>query len=337
METNRGLLSSVASLLREKRIYKALGILLAIELIGAMIIPNLWILRIFMVANIFCLFAISWDLQWAFTAQPNFGHALFFGGAAYISGLLNLHLGVPIAFSMLGGIAAALLLSLAVGYALLRVRGVYFAIFTMFLPVALTGILYMFPVVLGGETGLGGVDTFAGSWPRVQFVIVTIAMALGTCALLLIGQSDLGLLMKSMKENEFGAASAGVNITKYKIIGFVLSAGFAALAGVVYVHTLGCVGPVLLSVNMSFMPMVMTYIGGVGTLVGALIGAYVVTFLNEYLLVAPTLRILIYAIVLVVILRFFPSGIMGAVNLLRAKRQSRLKREGSNGTAARTA
>ena len=228
---------SIASILKRKKIFWVLGIAIIIEMIGSLIIPNLWFLRIFLVANVFCLFAISWDIQWSYTAQPNFGAALFFGGAAYVSSLLNLHFDIPIIFSMCGGIASALIVALLIGYPLLRLRGVYFAIFTLFLPVALVGIIFMFPSALGGDAGLAGIDVFSGDSPRIQFMIVTIIMALGTFAVLLIGHSDTGLLMKSMKENELGAISAGVNISKYKIIGFVINAGFAALAGVVYVHT----------------------------------------------------------------------------------------------------
>jgi branched-chain amino acid transport system permease protein len=142
-------------------------------------------------------------------------------------------------------------------------------------------------------------------------------MAFSTFIILLIGHSDLGLVMKSMKENELGAASAGVNIAKYKIFGFILSAGFMALAGVMYVHTLGVIGPVLLTVTTSFMPIIMTYAGGGGTLTGALIGAYLVSFINEYFLVVPALRILIYAIILILILRFFPAGILGLFSAIR--------------------
>jgi branched-chain amino acid transport system permease protein len=108
-----------------------------------------------------------------------------------------------------------------------------------------------------------------------------------------------------------------VNIAKYKIFGFILSAGFMALAGVMYVHTLGVIGPVLLTVTTSFMPIIMTYAGGGGTLTGALIGAYLVSFINEYFLVVPALRILIYAIILILILRFFPAGILGLFSAIR--------------------
>ena len=139
-----------------KKVYLVLLILAIIETIVCLTTENLWILRIFLVANIFCIYAASWDLLGGYCGQVSIGHALFFGGAGYVSSILNLNLGIPLVASAFAGIAAAVLLAFIIGRPILRLRGPYLALGTMVIPLILITIITLFPLQLGGEGGISG-------------------------------------------------------------------------------------------------------------------------------------------------------------------------------------
>jgi len=122
--------------------------------------------------------------------------------------------------------------------------------------------------------------------------------------------SRYGLIIQSIRDNDILAESVGINIGKFKVLFFALSGGMAGISGAFYAHFLKSMTPELLAVDMSILVIIMVIIGGLGSIMGPIIGAYIVTFLNNYLLYVPELRMIIYAVVLILILFFRPKGLL---------------------------
>ena len=283
-----------------------------LEVLYCLITDNIWMLRILIICNIYALYASSWDLVGGFLGQVSLGHALFFGGAAYVSSLFNLHFGIPLVFAIILGVMSGVVFALILGLPTLRLKGPYFSVVTMVTPMVFVAIIFMYPVALGGDCGFTGFSTF-GSDIKLQFLIVLIISLISILLMLKISRSNFGLILKAIREDDLAAEAAGLNITKYKIINFIISGVFASLAGVLFVHFQGAVAPAMLEGLSSMMPIMMTMIGGIGTVVGSVIGSYVINFLNEYLVGQPEYRVVLYCIITILILRFSPEGIMGWV------------------------
>ncbi|MEE9911208.1 MAG: branched-chain amino acid ABC transporter permease [Deltaproteobacteria bacterium] len=291
--------------------YALISVFAILEVLYYFVFGDAWIIRILIICNIYALYAASWDLVGGFLGQVSIGHSLFFGGAAYVSSLLSLHFGWPILVVMLLGVLSGVLFALILGLPTLRLKGPYFSVVTMVTPMVFVAIIFMYPVELGGDCGYTGFAALANGNLNHQFLIILTVCLASVLTLIKISRSNYGLVLKAIREDDFAAEAAGLNITKHKIINFIISGVFASLAGVLFVHFQGAAAPAMLEGLNSMMPIIMTITGGMGTIVGPIIGAYLISFLNEYLISFPEVRIILYCAVTILILRFAPAGIMG--------------------------
>jgi len=273
-----------------------------------LVVRHPYVLRVLTMSFIFAVFAASWDLISGFVGQLNLGHAIFFGVAAYTSALLNLHLGLPPALTIPLGAAASVLAGLAVGIPCLRLKGQYLSLATLAFPIILNGLLFLDIDLTGGELGVSGLSRLASSRLGEYY-----AAAVGALVLLLImwkiTDSKLGLIFHAIREDEIAARASGINTPLYKVLAFCLSGLFAGLAGGFYAHYMRIAGPSTLSVLTSFQPIIWVIFGGVATIYGAVVGVFVLFPLVEVLRVAPELRMLLYALCIVLVLRFMPEGL----------------------------
>lgn len=276
-------------------------------LIFPIIMPDFYIMRILILAAIFAILSASWDLLSGFTGQMNFGHALFFGVGAYSAALFNLLLKIPPVGSIpLGGLAA-IIAGLIIGIPCLRLKGTYLALTTIAFPIILTGIVYAFPGITGGELGLSGLDKLTGS--RIgDYYIVTILM-LGSCMIMYkLTESNIGIIFHAIREDEVSLKVAGINTTKYKLIAFCISGLFAGIAGGLYAHFMRIAGPSTLSVDTSFVVIIYAVFGGICTIFGSVAAVYILLPLMELFQFLPEFRTLFFAIIVLFILLFMPSG-----------------------------
>lgn len=304
---------SFSELGRRGAVYFVVLLFFLLELALPLVVEDKWTLRTIMFANIFVIYAVSYDLLAGYTGLISFGHSLFFGGAGYVSGLLSLNLGVPLLASMGVAWVASLVAALGVGFICLRLKGPYLAVVTLVFPLVAANIVHLSPRYLGGDDGIAGFAQLASGSFYAQFYIVLLVTLGATLVVLRLARGDLGLILKTVREDEFGAEASGVNTTKYKVLVFVISGGFAGLAGTLFTHIMGSVGPTTLSLHYSILPVIMMSLGGASSIVGAMVGAYVITLLDLYLQALPYLRVLIYAAIIIVVLRFFPGGLMAVV------------------------
>jgi branched-chain amino acid transport system permease protein len=268
-----------------------------------------YLLRILILSSIFAIFAASWDLLSGFTGQMNFGHALFFGVAAYTAALLNLHAHLPPWGSIPLGALAAVLAGLIIGIPCLRLKGTYLALTTLAFPIILSGIVFAVPQVTGGELGISGLQRLSGS--RVTDYYIAVVLMLGLCTIMWkITQSNTGLIFHAIREDELAARTAGINTTRYKLLAFCLSGFFAGIAGGLYAHFMRIAGPANLEVTMSFTVVIWAIFGGVVTIYGPVGAVFILFPLLELFHFWPKLRMLMFALVILLILLYMPDGLL---------------------------
>lgn len=268
---------------------------------------NPYYLRILIMASIFAIFAASWDLLSGFTGQISFGHALFFGVAAYTSALLNLEIGLPIWLTIPLGAFASVIAGLFVGVPCSRLRGTYLALATLAFPIILTGVVFSIPDITGGELGVSGIDRLSSSRVVEYYIVVVVMIILGF-AMWKIAGSKTGIIFHSIREDEVTAKASGINTTRYKLLAFCLSGLFAGIAGGLYVHFMRIAGPSTLELMLSFQVIIWAIVGGIATIYGPIAGAFLLVLLMELLTVAPEIRMLSFAIIVILILLFMPEG-----------------------------
>jgi branched-chain amino acid transport system permease protein len=268
-------------------------------------------LGILFLASIFAIFAASWDLLSGFTGQMNFGHALFFGVAAYTAALLNLHFGLAPWLTIPLGALAAVLAGLIIGVPCLRLRGIYLALATLAFPLILIAIVHTFPNITGGEMGVSGIDPLSGSRTIDYYIAVTLMIGLGF-VMWKITASKTGLIFHAIREDEVAARASGVNTTRYKLLAFCLSGFFAGIAGGLYVHYMKVAGPSTLELLLSFQVVIWAIFGGIATIYGPIAGVfvlYVPLTLLESVPVVSEIRMLLIAVIVVLTMLFMPEGL----------------------------
>ena len=274
-----------------------------------MITQDPYFLRILILTSIFAIFAASWDLLSGFTGQMNFGHALFFGVGAYGAALLNLHLHLPPWGSIPLGALASVLAGLIIGIPCLRLRGTYLALTTLAFPIILMGIIFAIPEITGGELGISGIDRLVRS--RVaQYYITVVVMIVLVVVMWKITDSNIGIIFHAIREDEVAVRASGINTTRYKLMAFCLSGFFAGIAGGLYAHFMRIAGPSTLEVSMSFQVVIWSVFGGVVTIWGPVGAVFILFPLLEFFRFWPELRMLLFAIVILLILLFMPQGLL---------------------------
>jgi branched-chain amino acid transport system permease protein len=270
-------------------------------------------LRILIFSNIFVIFAVSWDFLSGYTGQVNFGHALFFGAAAYTAAMLNKYLGLqPWATIPIGAIVAVgagMLMCLPA----LRLRGPYLSLVTLAFPLILLGVIKAFPDVTGGEHGITGLTRLSDS--RIaDYYISAVVMTISVFIMwkLTDAKSALvrtGIILHAIREDEIAARASGINTIRYKMLAFAVGGFFAGIAGGLFAHFMRIAGPSTLDLMLSFQAIIWTVFGGIVSIYGAVVGVYFLYPLMEFLRVIPELRVLIFAAIVIVILLFMPEGI----------------------------
>ncbi len=285
-----------------------LAIYSACVLLAPVVFDEIYHLELLFLCHYYVMLACSWDLLTGFTGNVNFGHAFFIGGAGFAGALLNKHLGwAPWLTLPAGGLAAAAC-GFLVGSFTLRLRGPYFAAVTFCFATLLYKWIMIDHKLFGGEEGLSGIDWLMDS-PLGNYYVSGILMIACVFFLYFLSKSSFGLILRSIGENEAASEGSGINTTFYKIVAFVISAFIAGLAGAMYGHAQMHVGPEMAHDSLSALVLMMAVVGGMGSIIGPIIGAYLLTLVNESLRFLGELRLLIYSSAVVLIVLFAPKGL----------------------------
>ena len=276
-----------------------------------LVYDDAYILRIVTMTCIFAIFAASWDLLAGYTGQVNFGHALFFGAGAYTSALMSLKLGLSPWATIWAGAAVALLFGFVVGYLCLRLRGSYLSLATLAFPLIALGILFAFPDFSGGELGISGLRRLALT-PAANYYVAAISMLAIVFALWILADSKFGIVLHAIRDDEVAARASGINTLRYKLVVFAISGAAAGFAGALFAHYLRVAGPSTLEVALSFQVVIWGIFGGVATIYGPVAAVFILYPLTEWLGSFRTfgeLRLLIFAVIVLLVLLFMPRGL----------------------------
>ena len=309
--------------------------MLAIGLVVVLALPWFIYPPVAMDIAAWALFAISVDLLLGYTGLLSFGHAAFWGTSAYATGLVAIHAGVPFPVAVVGGAVAAMVLAVPIGYLSVRRTGIYFAMVTLAFAQMVYFVANQWRSVTGGENGLQGIpksffgielvetESFYFYYAAVPIILIGVFIAWR------VVNSPFGRVLVAIRDNPARARALGYDVERYKIMVFVLSAGLAGLAGGVFSISHGFASLQELNWTTSGKVVLITVLGGIGTLWGGPVGAALVVLLEDRLASSGFEGVgIITGAIFVAVVLAFRHGIWGtarnAVNAqLRRRRQDR--------------
>ncbi|OQA10956.1 MAG: High-affinity branched-chain amino acid transport system permease protein LivH [Firmicutes bacterium ADurb.Bin373] len=250
------------------------------------------------------ILAVSLSLINGFTGQLSLGHAGFMAVGAYIAAIMTNMLDLPFITGIVAACLGAGLAGFIIGVPTLRLKGDYLAIATLafgeIIRVTLQNIDYV-----NGPAGIMGISKLS-TWPWLfGGAIITIVVIVN------LVNSSYGRAIISIREDEIASELMGINTTKYKVLAFVVGAGFAGLAGALYAHYFYIIKPETFNFLKSFDILVMVVLGGLGSTTGAIIAALFITALTAALQSFPAIRMVLYALILIIVMIYRPQGLMG--------------------------
>lgn len=237
---------------------------------------------------IFAIFALGYDIIFGYTGLLSFGHAMFFGIGAYGTGLVLTRWVPSLFLGLATGIAISLPVAFVVGFLSIKRRGIYFVMVTLAFCQMLYFIAFKWTSLTGGDNGLHGVPRpvigpLDLNSELLFYYFVLSTFALSVLVAFRIISSPFGRVLQSLRENEDRAKSIGYNTDNFKIISFMISAFFSALAGGLYAVHLNFVPLDTLSIFTSGDVVIMALVGGIGTLYGPIFGAMLIVYLKNLL------------------------------------------------------
>jgi len=295
--------------------YLGFGALLVLGLLAPFIIYPVFLMN----ALCFALFACAFNLLLGYTGLLSFGHAAFFGTAAYITGYSAKVMGLSTGLAILAGTGGALLLGIVFGGLSIRRQGIYFAMITLALS-QLVFFVYLQASFTGGEDGLQAIPRGKLLWlinlenDRTLYYVVFAIFLLGFLLIHRTIHSPFGQVMKAIRENEPRAISLGYDVNRYKLMAFVLSAGLAGLAGATHAIVFNSVTLTDADWHKSGDVVLMTLLGGMGSVFGPVVGAFSIVTLESKLSdkVGSLVTVIIGAIFVICVL-LFRRGIVGEI------------------------
>jgi branched-chain amino acid transport system permease protein len=264
------------------------------------------------------LFACAFNLLLGYVGLLSFGHAAFFGTASYVTAHAVKVWGLPTELGILAGVAVAAALGLVLGYLAIRRQGIYFAMITL----AFAQMVFFFCLqakFTGGEDGiqavprgylLGIIDL---NQPLTMYYFVLAVFLFGFAVIMRAINSPFGQVLKAIRENEPRAVSLGYRAEHYKLLAFILSAALAGLAGSTKALVFQFASLTDVDWTMSGEVVLMTLIGGIGTILGPVIGAFLLTTMENYLAQAGSWVTIVEGAIFVICVLTFREGIVGVI------------------------
>ncbi len=276
-------------------------------LVAPLFVPSMYWQRVICIMCIFALLALLFDFLAHFVGIICLGGALFIGMGGYIAGVLNLFTGLSPALTIIGGTFLGAVICTALLLPCLPLRGIYFAIASLMYPLLFPRIIEALNI-FGGTDGLAGLDLFPNIWVEQYLIIGVVLIAL--FGLRRLVNEDVGLVLRGIMDNDQAVRASGINIAWRKTQAVLIASLLGCFGGAYLTHLYGWVGLSLFGLDFSILPIAATVLGGPGTLVGPVLGAFILTPLSEVLRAFGTWRIVFYCVVLVAFIVFRPEGLM---------------------------
>ena len=272
-----------------------------------LLLPGMYWQRVITITCLYALLALSFDFLAHFVGLVSLGGAFFVGVGGYMAAILNTLFGlppwltVPLA-ALAGGIICTLLL-----LPCLPLRGVYFAIVSLMYPLFMARVIEALNI-LGGTDGITGIDGFTNRWVEQYGIICALLLLLFGVRRLVT--TDIGLVLRGVKDNDQAIRASGMNVTVYKAMAVYIASVMGCLSGACLVHIYMWSGISQFALDFSILPIAATVIGGGATLVGPVLGCLILVPISELLRDFGTLRVVFYALILVAFIILRSEGIM---------------------------
>jgi len=297
-------------------------------LVGMVALPwcltNEYYVNVLIISGLNAIVAVGLNLLLGFAGQISLGHAAFYGLAAYTTSILTTTYNLPIIVGLLAGILLVGLVAYLIGIPTLKLSGHYLAMATLGFGIIVYIVFNETIELTGGPSGFVGIPrlslfgySFDSDLSYYYLVIFVLAIVL-MFSLNLI-RSRIGRALRAIHTSEKAAQISGIDIARYKLFIFVLSAILAAVAGVLYAHYLEFIAPSSFGFNHSVLLVTMVVLGGMTNVWGAVAGAFFLTMLPEFLRVFENIEFLLYGFILIVCMMFLPEGIVGGIQKLVGK------------------
>jgi len=261
--------------------------------------------KVLMITCTIGLLALSWDLM-ASVGLISLGQALFFGAGAYVTGFLNHSLNLPPILSIPLGTLVGACISTLLLLPVVRLRGVYFAIITLTLPLLLARFIET-TKILGGTEGMSGLSPLPNVW--IELYVPVFALLICLFGFRRLINEDYGLVLQGIRDNDRAVMSGAINIYWFKAQAVFIAAVAGAFAGAFMTHYNQVVGMAAFAMDYSIVPLTAAVLGGVGSFAGPTIGAFILVPLSELLRAVGTLRVVIYSAILIICVVGLPEGV----------------------------
>ncbi len=295
--------------------------LLVLLVIAPPLLGNNYYLTVLTMCCLNAMIAVGLSLLVGHAGQISLGHAGFYGLAAYTTATLSATVGLPVGLSMLAGVGATSGVAALVGLPALKLKGHYLAMATLGFGIILSILFNETVEVTGGPSGFTGIPRlsllgveFTSDLAVYYFIIALLGLVVWLSFNIL--HSRVGRALRALHTSEKAAQAMGIDIARYKLFIFVVSAAFAGLAGVLYAHYLTFIAPASFGFLFSVQLIVMVVLGGMTSVPGSIVGAFFLTVLPEFLRAFDNIEILLFGGILVLCMMYLPDGLAGACNRL---------------------
>jgi branched-chain amino acid transport system permease protein len=261
--------------------------------------------KVLMITCTIALLALSWDLM-AAVGLISLGQALFFGAGAYVTGFLNYSFKLPPIFSIPLGTLVGACFSTLLLLPVVRLRGVYFAIITLTLPLLLARFIET-TKILGGTEGMSGLSPLPNVW--IELYVPVFALLICLFGFRRLINEDYGLVLQGIRDNDRAVMSGAINIYWFKAQAVFIAGVAGAFAGAFMTHYNQVVGMAAFAMDYSIVPLTAAVLGGVGSFAGPTIGAFILVPLSELLRAVGTLRVVFYSLILIICVVGLPEGV----------------------------
>ena len=298
--------------------------LAGVGLLAYVFIAGGYLVTVLSFAAIYAVFVTGLNFFMGYTGQVSFGQNAFAAIGGYTSAILTTK-GWPVFAAMPVGIVAAALLALAIGYPTLRLRGHYLAMATLALGLIVQEIAVQWDSVTQGYTGISGIPglgAFGWELPNDRAQLAALLVALGLCIWISsrLKHSRLGHALAAIAGSEDAARALGIDVARYKLLAFVIAAVYAAFSGSLFVHFVGFVSPEVFGLHMVVLGFTMLYVGGIGTVFGPLVGAFIISLLPETFRGFKDYQDLAYGAALIALLIYAPKGLASLARFLPGRK-----------------
>ena len=308
-------------------------LLIALLVVFPWVFTSAYVLRIVTVCMLYVMIALSINLLTGFLGVMTLGQAAFYGIGAYTAAILSTRIGLGMGLSMVVAAVIAGVFSLLLGLPTMRLKGYFMTVVTLGFCEIIRLVEMNWMDLTRGPLGIAGIPApnlfgIDFSSNRAIYYVMLVLVIVSALVVYSIVHSRIGLAITAIRDDDLAASSMGVNVARYKIMVFIISAMIAGVAGAFYAHYINFIDPSSFTTAASTDMLIMAIFGGLGSIPGTLLGASILTILPETIRALAEYRNLIYGFIIVILMLVKPDGLLGRINFKYMKQRVMQRKQG---------